>query len=273
MKNKWLLSGFSLLLFVLASCGTKQNIQPTYRFDLGRTVYYKLAGSVTLAVDAGFLRYNGKIDIGADVEMTAVETNERGYKVLLDIKNPVLNGGDQQITALFYMGINYIRTWLASMILSDRGRVTVLYGTNVVIGFNSYTQLLFPDFSDMDNIWVGNTETTNYPAKLQNQEMTIVYIRQWKIAKSDGIELQVESHYNYKTFDKDEYLKSVEPQPNGTLTLDLDDTFNLLTGKMTRKNGKFALNMNIVFKQDILSYIISVQGSGDLNMTLVEQPS
>lgn len=273
MRTRWLLTGFSLIVLFFASCGTRQDVHPKYRFDLNRTLHYKLAGNMNLAVDAGFLRYSGKIDLTADVEITAIETNDNGYRVILDIKNPVLTGADQQITALFYMGMNYVRTWLANMLLSDRGKVTVMYGTNVVVGFNSYTQLLFPDFTDMDNIWVGNTETTNYSAKFQSLEMTVVYDRQWKIAKAGLFDVQVDSKYQYRTYDREDYLKSVEPQPTGNLVLDMTDTFNLFSGKLTKKDGKVRLNMNIVLKQDILSYSISVQGSGDLSMTLVEAQS
>lgn len=272
MKNKWLISGFSFLLLIFASCGNKQDVQPRYKLELNKTVSYKLTGNVDLNVDAGFLQYSGKVGLSADVDMTAVETNDSGYKIMIDIKNPALDTANQQLSAFFNIGVNYFKTWLSTMLLSDRGRVTVLFGTNVVIGFNSYTQLLFPDFTEMDNIWVGNTETTNYPAKFQEQLMTIVYTRMWKISKMEGFNLLVDSEYQFKTYDRDDFLKSVEPQPLGNLTLTINDVFNIWSGKMTGKNGKLKLNMSMVFKQDILSYMISIQGNGDFAMALADKP-
>lgn len=276
MKNRWLITAFSFLLLLIAvSCGSRQDVQPRYRMELNKTLAYKLSGMVDLNVDAGFLQYKGKVGLTADVEMTAVDTNSdgSGYKILIDIKNPALNSGNQQLAAFFTIGVNYFKTWLSTIRLSDRGKVTVLYGTNVVVGFNSYTQLLFPDFSEMDNIWVGNTETTNYPAKFQDQLMTVVYTRMWKISKMEGFDLIVDSKYEFKTYDQNDYLKSVEPQPTGNLTLSINDVFSLLSGKMTRKNGKLQFNMGLLLKQDILSYMISVQGGGDIAMTLIDNPS
>lgn len=273
MRNKWLLSALSLLILLATACGNRQTVQPRYQLELNKTLTYQLSGNVDLNVDAGFLKYSGKVLLTADVEMTATDTNEGGYKIQLDIKNPVLNGADQQLSAFFTIGINYFKNWLSTMLLSDRGRVTIMVGTNAVLGLNSYTQLLFPDFTDMDNIWVGNTETTNYPAKFQDQLMTVVYTRMWKISKMEGFNLFLDSQYQFKTYDQNDFLKSVEPQPLGNMTLILSDVFNVLSGKMTSKNGKIQVAMNLVFRQDILSYIISVQGNGNFTLTLVDKPA
>ncbi len=274
MKLKWPVSALSVLvLFALFSCGRRETAAPRYLFEIGKTQSYKLSGQVTIAADAGFLKYNGTVDISAEVEITAVDRDTNGYQLILDIKNPEFNGAGPQLTPLFYMGINYARTYLATMTLTEQGVPTVMFGTNAVLGLKSYAQIVFPDFSDPDALWVGATEKTNFGARLQDMELAMVFIRSRKIQKFEGLDVTLSSKYQFLTYDREDYLKAVEPEPNATLTLDVTDLFSIPGGRLERKTALLDLRLKLNFRQDFLSYIVTVLANGQFTLTRVETPS
>ncbi len=272
MKIKWRILLFSLgILIILTSCGVvKKAIIPRYRFEIGKTLYYKLKSNADFSVDAGFVKYNGKIIITADVELTALGTNENGYKIRMDIKNPEIKGANNQISAAFYIGLNAIRNWYAEFYLTDKGRTIVMMQSTPVLALSSYSSLVFPDFTDFDAILKGQTDKTNFYAKLQDQELTVVFDRFCGVNKSDKENLWIDNQIKFTSYAKDEFLKTVEPLPIGYINFNMSDVFNYIRGKLNQKTGNFNVSYNLPIKQGFLTYSINVIGNGDIELKLTD---
>jgi len=266
---------FFLLLSVIllfASCGAKKTTVPRYRFEVGNMMQYKLKGLINISLDAGLLKYDGTIDFTADMQFIAVETNEKGYKIQMDIRNPDVKGANGQIMSTFYIGLNYVRTWLGTFYLSDTGKTTVYYNNQPVLGLNSYAQILFPDFTDLEGVWKGMSESTNFPAKLQKQDYTMTFSRDWGIRNMSGDDYNLYQKIKFLTFNKEDFDKSVDPASVGTVTLDQSDVFDTLKGRLRQKNGKLQFNFNLPLNQGLFSYIIAIQGNGEFELIYDNKP-
>ncbi len=267
MKIKWLATGISVIL-LLVSCGAvKKEMKPAYRFELGKVYPYKLKADCQLDMKAGPLIYSGQVVFTADIEIKAVETNAAGYKIQFDIKNHELEGADTATTAFFEFGLIYIRNWLGSFYLTTKGRPTVVVNNNPVLGLNAYASLIFPDFSDEEGIWKGKSEMTNFPARYDKQEIVIVYKHNWGIKDVQNDSLIINNQIQFLSYTKEDFSNTVEPQPVGNITVDFEDNFNMMLQQLISKKGNIQINFNLTLKQGFFSYILSLQGKGNFEMT------
>lgn len=272
MKGKWLIIGYSLgLLILLNGCGgVKKTTIPRYKFEVGKTLLYKAKCNMKLVLNAGLLKYNGILDLKADILVTAVETNKWGYKIRMEFKNPEINGADKQLESFVYLGLNAVKNWFPVFCISDRGKTAVSIEGKQITGFNS---LLFPEFSDMDGIWKGLSETTNFNTKLQDQDLTVVYNKDWSILNSYSKGLKITNQIKLSTFNKDDLEKTTEPLPVGVFNMNYIDDFNVLKGKLIKKEGNLKMDFNISLNQGFLVYNLIIQGDGTFVIDLVEKAS
>lgn len=273
-KLKILFLVIVLALLGLTSCGnlTKKPVVPRYRFEIGVPLQYKLKGKIAVTIDAGLLKYDGNVDFTADVEMLALETNERGTKIQFDIRNPDIQGANTQIMAAFYMGLNYVRTWLGSFYMTDAGKTSVYYNNQPVVGLNSYAQVLYPDFTDMAGLNNGMSETTNFPARLQKMEYTMTFNRNWGIKNTVGDDLNLYQKLKFLTYNKADFDKTVDPATVGTVFMDGTDIFDTAKGQLRQKTGKLQFTFNLPLNEGLFSYIIALQGNGEFIMEQVKKP-
>jgi hypothetical protein len=273
MKSKWFLTGFSIILILaVTGCGmVRKPVYPKYRFEIGKTLGYNISGNADLAVNGGFFTYSGKVSFTADLELTAVETNQNGYLVTMDITNAEVTGSDDRIiNNAFYAGLDNIKKIFNSFTISETGKISVTAGQGTNVGMNSYAQVIFPDFSDMDSLSKGIDNSTNFPVWIQAQEYRMVLEKKNGIKSETAEELAVGSQINFMTYTKDDFLKSVEPSSMGTFTLDFEDLFSLDSGKLKQKKGVMKVLFNLPIKDGMLTYMISITGNGEILMVLKE---
>jgi hypothetical protein len=263
---------FGAVFLLLTSCGgVKKNIVPRYVFELGKTLHYQLNTKINLSLDGGFFQYSGDVTVSAGINMTPIFSNENGTKIMVEIKDPDVKTANPQIRAAIYMGLNAIRNWFADFYMNERGETTVFMQGKPILGLRSYVEAVFPDFTDVDGMFQGISETTNFPARYQDQDLTMVYKRNLGMKDTDAEMIRLGSKTEFLTYYKEDLLKSADPSPMGVVSLDIDDWFNYLKGRLEKKNGKLQVSFSVAMKESLISYILSFQGNGDFQLILLPE--
>ncbi len=254
---------FIFFPFFCYSCGVKKEIIPRYRFELGKPVAYNMNGDGDLLVDMGLLSYNSKILFGARLIFTPVETNQYGYKVRLDVKEPVIEGVSNQIQAAYFIGVNSLRKLLSEFYIDEFGKTKVFFN-NVEIYYLSYVLNIF--FGELSNFKERVSFSTNIPGWIMKTPVISKYSEESYLKENDGRNLVFFQTARLISFDKEDLEKSVEPKPLGDASYELTGRFDIKKGMMFKREAKFKLKYDIPVKQGFINTYIRIECNGKLNL-------
>lgn len=272
MKNKWPNYVLSIFVFALiTSCGKiKSTLMPSYYFEIGKPYVYKANLKLNLTADAGLLKYSGLMDISADMEIKAIEKNEMGYRILMDIKNLEIKGADSPIVATISLSLNSIKNSLSEFYISEKGKTIVLYNGKIAVGLNSYIQMFFPDLSEFE-LKKESLYITNFPAKFQKKDYIVVFKKFSRSLDSAFDKLLLQNQIEFLTYPKEDFLSLEEKKSTGNLILNYEDTFGLIYHQLLIKKGNLNMNFSFSVKEGFFTYVIAFQGNGDFEITLQEE--
>jgi len=255
----------------VSSCGkVKTTLIPLYYFEIGKSYIYKASLKMDLTIDAGLIKYSGPIELSADIELKAAETNEMGYRLIMDIKNIEIKGAENPVSGTINLGINSIKNSLSSFYLNEKGRPTVLYNGKPVVGLNSYVQIFFPDLSELE-VKKELLYLTNFPASFQKQDYVVVFKKFSKVLDSEPDNLLFQNQIEFFSYPKEDFLSRDDKNPNGSLTLSYQDIFSFMHHQLISKKGNINMNFSFSIREGFLTYVISFQGNGDFEIILQEK--
>jgi hypothetical protein len=268
LKKRLSIAAISFIAVVFTSCGeqiVRQDIHPQYVWENNVSQYYLLSGKFDITVDAAVVRYEGKMEVTAEMELRHNPSGDGKYGMALQmlLRNPQIYGGESRVNTALIAYLNKIREWFATIYMTKQGVINVLHMGVPHIVLNTIGQSVFPEFSHMDALWDVYTYKTNYPADVAGNMTLNTYERTSEITGYDDKNMEIKTHISFTTYDQMQYLKSVEPIKMGVATLNFTDIFNYNKGKFIQKAGTVDVRYNMPVSQGIFSVIVSVQVIGE----------
>jgi len=278
MKMKWpVLTAISLVCTALISCGeqiVKADIRPEYTWGENIPLYYHLSGKFDVVVDAAIVRYEGSMEISAELELRNIPPKNSavyGKGILMLMRDPKVNGGDSKVNASLIGYINKLREWFSLIYITPQGKVNVLYAGKPHIVLNTIAQTVIPELTSMDALWDKYTFKTNYPADVAGNNTLNTFQKEMEIIGYDDQNIEIKTHIEFTTYDEMQYLKSVEPIKMGVAAMDFIDLFDYKKGQWVEKKGTVDARYNMPVSQGILSVIVSVQVIGTFEVVMTNK--
>ena len=265
-----------LMSMLLTGCGQtiRENFQPIYQLKVGDQLFYKLALKMDLAVEASAIfKYNGRIEVSLDMEMRAVDYVEGlGMKVYLLFRNPLAVCGDRRIASEVIRTVNNLQNIVAVIYIKPDGEISVLSEGKVQEEIGLFLNLLFPDFKYMQDVRSSVLEPNSFHARYDDKDITVFVRRTRHIGYFDSQRFLLNSTLTSDTYDDEEYKKSVEPVPMGTVSAEMEDDFDYVAGKLTSKKGSGRVSFSIPMKRGVLYINFTVEANGRFEMKLTDGP-
>ncbi|MGC8764293.1 MAG: hypothetical protein ACP5QT_00185 [Brevinematia bacterium] len=252
---------FLFVLAVIYSCGIKKEIIPKYHFEIGKELIYDLKGQADVFVDMGLFTYNSKANIGAKLIFTPIETNEYGYKVRLDVKDPAVEGLTNQFQAAYFIGLNSIRKLLSEFYIDEYGKTKVFFNEKQIDYLSYALNIFFGELSPL-----GASFSTNIPGWVMKIPVMSKYSEERYVKQNKGKVLIIFQSANLISYEKEEFEKSVEPKPLGNASYEADSSLDLLRGEITYKDIKFNVKYNIPVKQGFITTYIRIECKGNIKL-------
>lgn len=268
MNVKWPVIVLSLLVF--SSCGNQQKEKkPFYTFSIGETNIYNISANLNASADMGFFKYSGKMGITGELTLRADRTNSNGIRIIADIRNPKITGGDSRLNPSIYMSLNSIRGLFANFTMTPEGRKTQVMDRSPDAYSLAILDTLFPDFTDWPSYLRGRETRTNIAVSMQGIAMVIVYNQSCTVTSINDRTLTMEQVLDIPLYEPIELEKSVDPRPQGRITIKMTDQYDLLRGMLISRSGTMEMTASISVKQGFLSYTFNMQADGTLDMKYV----
>lgn len=264
---------FALPVLLLFGCGkeaVREEVYPRYQFTLNEPIDYEAEITMDLTVEAGFISFNGEVGLEMDISLNAVESNEMGYKVQVSLANPNVIGANSQISTLAIQALNFVRNYLSTIYITPEGQLTVFYNNTNHAGLEAYASLIFPDFSDMEELWGTKKISTNFAMKNEDIKMIETFKMESSVNQISYPIIKIGNEVDIDIFEMDNYLKSVDPDEMGSLEMEFTDYFDNSGGYLEKKSGYFFLEGNMMISQGIFALTVSLRGNGSFSMQRVE---
>lgn len=258
---------FSILILAISSCGRREVAIPRYKFKLNTPIIYNMKGNANLMVDVGMFSYNSDVKFSAIVVFTPVETNENGYKILMQIKEAKIEDVPNPIAASYHIGVNTLRAKINEFYLDEFGNAKV-YIDNIEVPYFGYIVNLF--FSKLDNLENVQTFRTNIPGWWQKIQVISVFEKNSGFSNKGTRQFDIFQNGKVIVYQKEDFEKSVEPTPIATGKYELIDNFDLLAGKSLAKDIKFDVKCDLPIKQEFLTIYLRIYANGTMNFKLFE---
>ncbi len=275
MKKKCRNISLSLLaLLGLAACQApiKPDTSVKYVFPTAAPLSYTFKMDVDANADAGFFQYKGKIGMDAIIELKNVMTNTPfGEKVQMNMKNLDVQSDDPRIKAGILMGMNYFRSYYAYLYLTAFGKLSVLYGSRVQPELSSYGAMIFPDFTDPDQVWSGSSQDTNFFINLQQQPYHITISKVDGPASMKDTFIMINRSYIYRLYEEKDYKESVDPQPFAVIKANFKILFDNTAGKIQSEDIDLDMRVSYPMKQGILSQNLVLNAKGKVAITAITE--
>jgi len=264
--NKSLLFLIYFLLFY--SCGViRKEIEPKYKFELGKSLNYKMSGEGELIVDIGLLSYNSKVTFSATIVFTPLETNENGYKMRMDIKDAKIEEVPGQINTAYHIGVNSLRTILSDFYIDENGKAKVFLNNVEVAYFAYIVNLFFPDLNEIkENI----SFKTNIPGWWQKTPVISVYEKKTTSKRINARKINFSQSGIVNVFEKEDFEKSVEPTSITAGKYTSTDEFDLFAGKILNKQIDFDVKCDLPMKQGIFTVYLKIYTKGNMKLAFFE---
>ncbi len=278
MTKKWPNTRFSLLLLLvfLSGCPApiKEDVQYKYSFSKEKPLIYDLTMDVDANANAVIFQYNGKISMKAMIQLDLLEEKTPyGAQLRMQMKDLEVQSDDPRIRAGLMMGMNYFRNYFSHLYITPTGAMTVLYFQKPQPEFSTYAALLFPDFTDMDTVWKGYSQSTNFLIKMSEQKMFLTFSQDQSPARIKDKDLVVFRQLTVRMYDAIDHEKSVEPKALAEIKVDMSILFDTIRQSIRLEDIDLDMSLSYPMSSGIISQNITGSATGKILIKKREEAS
>ncbi len=265
MNYKYL---FFIFIVIVWGCGTRKEIIPKYRFEIGKELTYLIKADVNLNADLGLFYYNSKVALDSKIAFKAIGTNDYGYRIQCDIKDVNMEGLSNQIEVAALVGINSLRKLLSEFDIDEYGKARVMVN-GVEVNYLSYlVEVFFVGLKDINEKVFFSTNVYGWLDK--NTPIVSKYEYESFIKEKRGNVILIYQSGSVNTFERENFEKSVEPVSLGLIKYEMNSKFDLVNGRMLDKNLVIDFKYEVPLKQGLIKTKLKVSGNGEIKVSPFE---